>query len=126
MDAYNIVAVEFSARFAGERELAPFERILSGKLHTLAKKDVISSGYVVDALEAAIWCLLTTADYRSAALAAVNLGGDADTVASLTGGLAGLAYGSGGIPSEWLAVLARKDDIIDLADRLALALGYAS
>ncbi|MFA6505280.1 MAG: ADP-ribosylglycohydrolase family protein [Treponemataceae bacterium] len=123
-DAYQIAAVEFSARFAGEGEIRRFERILSGKLHTLERKDVLSSGYVVDALESSVWCLLTTGDYRTATLEAVNLGGDTDTVGSLTGGLAGIAYGAGSIPSEWLATLSRKDDIIDLADRLAAKLGY--
>ena len=124
-DAYRISAVEFSARFAGESELRYFERVLSGKLHTIGRKDILSSGYAVDALEAAVWCLLTTGDFRSATLAAVNLGGDTDTVASLVGGLAGIAYGAESIPPEWLSVLARRTDIIDLSDRLARKLGYA-
>ncbi len=52
-------------------------------------------------------------------MTAVNLGDDADTVASITGGLAGIAYGIESIPVEWLDVLARKDDLLGVADRFA-------
>jgi ADP-ribosylglycohydrolase len=124
-EAYRIAAIEFAARFVRERELPSFDRILSGKLASLSRKDVVSSGYVVDALESALWCLLTTDGYRSAVLSAVNLGGDADTAASLAGGLAGIAYGVGSIPEEWLDSLARREEIVDLADRLAAAFPVA-
>jgi ADP-ribosyl-[dinitrogen reductase] hydrolase len=69
-------------------------------------------------LEASIWCLLNTSDYRSAILTAVNLGNDTDTTAAITGGLAGLYYGKDSIPGEWVEKLARKDDIMRLADKL--------
>ncbi len=68
-------------------------------------------------LEASIWCLLTTNDYSSAVLKAVNLGEDTDTTGAVTGGLAGLLYGFENIPINWTNQLARKDDIIDLAER---------
>jgi len=124
-EAYRLAAAEFSVRFAGESELPYFERILSGRLGALSRRDVVSSGYVVEALEAALWCLLKATDYRSAVLSAVNLGGDADTVSSLAGGLGGIAFGASSIPEEWLAALARREDIVDLADRLAAAMGYS-
>jgi ADP-ribosylglycohydrolase len=117
-DAYRIAVMEFSSRFADESELARFGGILTGKLQKLPRKDVVSSGYVIETLEAAVWCLLTTDNFRDAALAAVNLGGDTDTVASMVGGLSGIAYGEDSIPAEWIAVLSRRADIEDLADRL--------
>lgn len=43
--------------------------------------------------------------FREAILGAVNDGGDADTIAALSGGLAGARYGYTAIPSEWLSVL---------------------
>ena len=73
--------------------------------------EIKSSGYVVDTLEAAIWCVLTTQDYKSCVLKAVNLGGDTDTVAAVAGGLAGALYGLESIPEEWLGKLKRKEYI---------------
>lgn len=73
---------------------------------------VRSGGYVLDTLDAAVWCLLNTGDYRSCALAAVNLGDDTDTTAAVAGALAGIAYGADAIPEEWTAAL-RGRDVID-------------
>ena len=65
-----------------------------------------------------MWCLLTTSSYSEAVLKAVNLGEDTDTTAAVTGGLAGIYYGFNTIPSEWVEQIARKHDIIALANRL--------
>lgn len=92
--------------------------VLSGKLAEQPESNISSSGYVVHTLEAALWCLLTQNTYAATVLAAVNLGNDTDTTGAVAGGLAGLAYGEAAIPAEWLAVLARRADIEDLAARL--------
>ena len=77
----------------------------------MTREEIKSSGYVVDTLEAAIWCLMTTNDYKSCVLKAVNLGNDTDTVAAVSGGLAGALYGYDDIPKEWLDTLKRRDYI---------------
>ena len=92
--------------FAGE--LKHFERLLDPKFDAFDEDAIKSSGYVVDSLEAAVWCLLNTTNYRELALKAVNLGGDTDTVAAIAGGLGGIAYGIDKIPDEWLDVLKKK------------------
>ena len=92
--------------FAGE--LKHFERLLDPKFGAFDEDAIKSSGYVVDSLEAAVWCLLNTTNYRELALKAVNLGGDTDTVAAIAGGLGGIAYGIDKIPDEWLDVLKNK------------------
>lgn len=82
------------------------------RLQTLAdltEDDIRSSGYVVDTLEAALWCLLTSTSYPETVLKAVNLGDDTDTVAAVAGGLAGIIYGLEGIPDNWLAQLRHKE-----------------
>lgn len=71
-----------------------------------------SSGYVVDTFVAAMWCLLTTDNYRDCVLKAVNLGSDTDTTAAVAGGLAGIMYGLEGIPDEWLSKM-KSMDMID-------------
>lgn len=66
---------------------------------------------MVDTLEAALWCVLNTDNYRDCVLKAVNLGDDTDTVAAVAGGLAGCLYGMEGIPCDWLAGLRKAEDI---------------
>ena len=63
---------------------------------------------MVDTLEAAVWCLLTTDNYKDCVLKAVNLGSDTDTVAAIAGGLAGALYGDEAIPKEWRNALIRR------------------
>ncbi len=76
--------------------------------------NICGSGYVVDTLEAAVWCLITTDTFKDCLLKAVNLGDDTDTVAAIAGGLAGLFYGYENIPEEWLAVIQRREWIEDM------------
>ena len=45
--------------------------------------------------------------FADAVTAAIDLGGDTDTVAAVTGGLAGAMHGIQGIPSRWMTYLAR-------------------
>ena len=99
-------------------EIKLFDRLLKGNIYELTDKEIFSSGYVLHTLEASIWCLLTTDNYKTATLKAVNLGEDTDTTGAVTGGLAGLLYGFDTIPKSWLQQMARKDDIEDLANRL--------
>lgn len=103
-------------------EIRLFDRLLKGDITDLAEEQIQSSGYVLHTLEASIWCILTTTDYEEAVLKAVNLGEDTDTTGAVTGGLAGLLYGFDNIPANWVAQLARRGDIDDLASRLTLKL----
>lgn len=103
-------------------EMAIFDRLLNNDIHDLPEKEIQSSGYVLHTLEASIWCLLTTKNYAEAVLKAVNLGSDTDTTGAVTGGLAGLLYGLDSIPANWIKQLAKKEDIDDLAERLAAKL----
>lgn len=84
----------------------PFDRLKY--IHTLPEKEIKSTGYVVDTLEAALWCVATTDNYKDCVLKAVNLGSDTDTVAAVAGGLAGIIYGYDAIPKEWIQELANK------------------
>lgn len=100
-------------------EIRLFDRLLKNDIHKLTEDDIQSSGYVLHTLEASIWCLLTTDNYKEAVLKAVNLGSDTDTTGAVTGGLAGLLYGFDNIPTNWIKQIARKKDIENLAERLA-------
>ncbi len=78
----------------------------------LPVREIRCGGYVVDTLEAALWCLLNTDNYKECVLKAVNLGSDTDTTATVAGGLAGLYYGFDEIPQDWIEKLKGKE-IID-------------
>jgi ADP-ribosyl-[dinitrogen reductase] hydrolase len=99
-------------------EIALFDRLLKSDIHHLDIHQIQSSGYVLHTLEASIWCLLTTNNYKEAVLKAVNLGNDTDTTGAVTGGLAGLLYGFDNIPKNWIEKIARKEDIENLIERL--------
>ncbi|BAY37206.1 putative ribosylglycoyhdrolase [Nostoc sp. NIES-2111] len=103
------------------REQPHFYRVFSREIAQLPEADINSGGYVIDTLEASLWCLLNTSSYSEAVLKAVNLGGHTDTTAAVTGGLAGIYYGIECIPQHWVKHIARKQDIINLANRLAEA-----
>lgn len=106
--------------YGKEKELSYYDRIKDVATFTNTPEfQIKSSGYVVDSLEASLWCLANTSTYKYATLKAVNLGGDTDTISAIAGGLAGLYYGIGdynGIPTEWIAQLKRKDWILDLCE----------
>ncbi|MEU1495832.1 ADP-ribosylglycohydrolase family protein [Streptomyces sp. NPDC005732] len=63
------------------------------------------NGAVWPCLGSAVWALRSTDSYEGAVRAAVDLGGDTDTVAAVTGGLAGAVYGADGIPGRWIEPL---------------------
>lgn len=97
-----------------------YRYVIRGSLGELPESMVRASGYSVHSLEAALWCMLNTHNFRDCVLKAVNLGEDTDTVAALAGGLAGAAYGFNAIPPEWVDALVRKDELIDIANRFAI------
>lgn len=93
-----------------------FSRLIHNDISKYSEAEIKSSGYVIDTLEACFWCLFTTNNYSDAVLKAVNLGDDTDTVAALTGGLAGLVYGYNNIPSKWINTLQKENILISMVD----------
>ncbi|MFF6778162.1 ADP-ribosylglycohydrolase family protein [Streptomyces sp. NPDC012637] len=63
------------------------------------------NGAVWPCLGSALWALRTTTSFEQALAAAVDLGGDTDTVAAVTGMLAGAVYGPDAVPPRWTAAL---------------------
>lgn len=110
--------------------LSPSEQILtlSKGLHSIAKGDYRSktidqirgTGYVVQSLEAALYCFWKTDTFRDCVLMAANLGDDADTTAAISGQIAGGFYGKTGIPVDWLERLTMSDEIGQLAEQLGM------
>jgi ADP-ribosylglycohydrolase len=103
-------------------ELQYFSRIENKNFNDLPEEEIKSGGYVIDTLEASMWCLLNTSDFKSCVLKAVNLGSDTDTTGAVAGGLAGLRYGYESIPKDWIGTIARSDYIEKMCDELYLKL----
>lgn len=89
--------------------------IFAGSWREKSRDQIKSSGYVVHSLEAALWSVANSTSFEDAILLAANLADDADTVAAITGQLAGALYGASGIPDHWRARLAWHDKIETLA-----------
>lgn len=98
---------------------ASVNAISAGSYRRKSEDDIRGSGYVIDSLEAALWCFAHTSSFEEAILRAANLGQDADTTAAICGQIAGAHYGVAGIPSRWLGWLAMHDEIRELANKLA-------
>jgi ADP-ribosylglycohydrolase len=82
-------------------------KLFSGLIADDPEDTIRSHGYVIDTLEASVWCLLKTRSFQEAVLKAVNLGHDTDTTGTVTGGLAGIHYGLKAVPDHWLNQLVR-------------------
>jgi ADP-ribosyl-[dinitrogen reductase] hydrolase len=99
--------------------LAPaIDEIAAGSFKRREPPEIEGSGYVVRSLEAALWAVHRSRDFRDGCLRAVNLGADADTTGAVYGQLAGALHGAESIPSEWRARLAKGNSIQALASRL--------
>lgn len=92
--------------------------IIGGGWRRKSRSRVRASGYVAHSLEAALWCVGRTSNFRDAILLAANLREDADTTAAITGQLAGAIYGRSGIDPEWLRKLHGEPDISKAAGDL--------
>ena len=85
---------------------------------SVERGEVRSGGFVLETLQSAFWAFRHHDGFEDVVVAAVNLGGDADTVGAVAGALAGARYGASAIPVRWLNVLHQRDKLIDLADSL--------
>jgi ADP-ribosyl-[dinitrogen reductase] hydrolase len=101
--------------FRGEPKIT---LIAHGEYRNKPIGEIRGTGYVVESLEAALWCFQQTDSFEAAILKAANLGDDADTTAAICGQVAGAFYGEYGIPKKWLEKLVMRREITQLADRL--------
>lgn len=116
-ESYNLIKLIDYSMFT-EESLEVYKRILKEDIEKYSIDEIKSSGYVVDTLEASFWILLNASNFKEAIIGAINLGNDTDTIAAITGSMAGILYGYNSIPQEWLDKLAKRDYIEDLCDKL--------
>ena len=117
-----IVTGDKSAAFRPRTALAPkLDAIGKGAWRGKKRAMIESTPYVVHTLEAALWAVDGTGNFADAVILAANLADDADTVAAVTGQIAGAIWGLSGIPERWLDILAWRSHIEDRGRRLLAA-----
>lgn len=117
IESVHLALKRAQIHFCNYPEFEHYKRLLNESFKDIPVNVIESSGYVVDTLEAAIWCVLNTNSYESCVLKAVNLGGDTDTIAAVAGGLAGALYGYNAIPQKWRDILIKKEYIEMLCEK---------
>lgn len=112
----NLQMIDYSQYYSPE-SINYYKRIFDGSIANLPEDAIKSSGFVVDTLEASIWCTHNSQNYEEAVLKAVNLGDDTDTVGAITGSINGLIYGYENIPKYWRENLKSKEYLLKVCDK---------
>ena len=122
VDAYKEMRVEIAELWdaidLSEKERKHFDKVIQNDIRDTHIDDLKTGGYVIEVMESSIWFFLNKNSYKDTILSIINLGHDTDTSAAIAGGLAGIYYGQEAMPKDWVASIARLDDIVELANKL--------
>ncbi len=91
-----------------------YDRLLNNDISKLDVDSISSMGFVVDTLEAVIWCFMNNNSYDKCVIEAINLGNDSDTIGALVGGLSGIYYND--MNNKWLNDIKRKNYLLELCN----------
>ena len=122
-ETMKLASEEIKPSLNGKSEERVFDRLVSGKVLSAPSQEIKAGGHVIDTLEASLWCCHKHDNFKDAVLEAVNLGDDADTTGAVTGGLAGVMYGIGGVPEKWQTGIARASMAREMAEKFAELIG---
>ena len=117
MTALDFVRMQKYNKYYSADSINFYKRIFDKDFINLDKRDIRSSGFVVDSLEASLWCTLNSNSYEQAVVTAINLGEDTDTIGAITGAINGIIYGFEQIPERWLDKLRKKDYLFDMCEK---------
>ena len=108
------------------QDIVPLSKLPQGKklpailqaVPKLKTENLRPTGYVIDTLVAAVVQFLNFDSFEEILIESVNLGGDADTIGTVAGGLAGTFYGFKNIPERWLEPLHHKNILDEISQAL--------
>eukprot|EP01099_Mayorella_cantabrigiensis_P008297 TRINITY_DN771_c0_g1_i1.p1 TRINITY_DN771_c0_g1~~TRINITY_DN771_c0_g1_i1.p1 ORF type:complete len:327 (-),score=68.05 TRINITY_DN771_c0_g1_i1:45-998(-) len=89
-----------------------------GEYKHKTEAQIVGSGYVVKAMEAALWAFYNSNTFDEGLLKVVNLGDDADTTGAIYGQLAGAYYGVQGIRESWRKKITLSAEIHEMGRTL--------
>lgn len=113
-NAYSDVRKYNYRKYFSLENVRYYERLLNNDISKLDVDSINSMGFVVDTLEAVVWCFINNNSYDKCVIEAINLGNDSDTIGALVGGLSGIYYGN--LPSKWLDSIVKKDYLLKLSN----------
>lgn len=113
-EAYKLIQqLDYSSY--SDLAISKYKRILTEDITKYGINNILSTGYVVDTLECALWIFLNSKSYKETIIATTNIGNDTDTIGAIAGSMAGILYGYEDIPKNWLDKLMKKDYLIELS-----------
>lgn len=92
--------------------------IAGGSFKIKKEDDILTSGFVVHTLEAALWAFYKSSSFEEGLLLAVNLGDDADTTGAVYGQFAGAYYGVNSLPDRMLKKIVNREKIEEISVQL--------
>jgi len=122
-ESYKVIDKKDYKKLFDNEVIDHYDKIFNHTLHLLNEADIKSTGYIVDTLLSSIWCILKSDNFEESLLTAVNLGNDTDTIGAMTGSIAGLIYGYGAIPSNWLESIYGLDLYEDIINQFISSYG---
>ncbi len=96
--------------------LEVYQRVLYADFMKLSIDDIRTTGYIVDSLEAALWCFLQSSTFKECVIATTNIGGDTNSIGAIAGALAGIFYGYTNIPKEYLENIRKREYLEKMCD----------
>lgn len=118
-DIFNISdeLIQFS-EITDPQVLALFKNIQL--LKSIDREDIYSTGFVISTIQTATWCFLNTNNFNDAILLAANLAGDSDTIAAVTGQIAGAFYGFDTFRADFVSDLQWREYLLKISNDLYL------
>lgn len=115
MEAYKVIQNE-DYHFFSQNCKSKYDRIIRGEIYSCGMDEIRSTRYVVDTLEATLWCLRNTDCFDDAVIKAINLRDDTDTVGACVGTLAGICYSEESIWEDWMKELLKLEEIVGVCE----------
>lgn len=113
-NAYSNIKKHNYRKYFSLENIKYYDRLLNNDISKLNVDSISSMGFIVDTLEAVIWCFINNNSYDKCVIEAINLGNDSDTIGALVGGLSGIYYDN--LPSKWLDSIVKKDYLLKLSN----------
>lgn len=100
-----------------KNSLDEYKRILVADINEFDIDEIKNTSFIVDTLEAAIWCFMKSESFKECIIATTNIGGDTPSIGAVAGALAGIFYGYGNISKNYLEDLRKKEYLIEISEK---------